>query len=301
MIRRVEVAFVLALVCASSAAAAQQVPIRYHRHPNPAHHYSRAAKPIAVPQQFAPPQEAFASAPEKETTPPPPPSACQTELAKVAVFKPLGKLVGAGECGAPDAVLLDAVILPDQTKVAVSPPATLRCTMAVAVAGWVRDDVAPASMQLGSPPRSLIEIGSYGCRGRDNVRGATLSEHGLANALDVRAFKLANGKTLVLVDPNAPKDWREAVRAGACARFATVLGPGSDAEHGEHVHIDLEERRNNYKICEWDVRVPLVVQAKGETPAAIPIDEVPLPRPRPVAASSVDDEKRPATRRLRHM
>ncbi len=50
------------------------------------------------------------------------------------------------------------------------------------------------------------------------------------------------------------KDWREGIQASACARFSTVLGPGSDGAHEEHIHLDLAERRNNYKICEWDVR-----------------------------------------------
>ena len=36
----------------------------------------------------------------------------------------------------------------------------------------------------------------------------------------------------------------------------TVLGPGSDGYHEEHIHLDLAERRNNYKVCQWDVRVP---------------------------------------------
>ncbi|HTV35770.1 MAG TPA: extensin family protein, partial [Xanthobacteraceae bacterium] len=144
-----------------------------------------------------------------------------------------------------------------------------------------RQDVAPAAAKLGAPLRGLENLGSFECRGRDRVRGATLSEHGRADALDVHSFKLANGRTLVLADPRVPADFRNAVRASACARFMTVLGPGSDSDHAEHVHIDLEPRRNDYKICEWDVREP-APQAEG-TP--IPIDEVPLPRPRPIAAN----------------
>ncbi|MFZ0371675.1 MAG: extensin family protein, partial [Xanthobacteraceae bacterium] len=127
-----------------------------------------------------------------------------------------------------------------------------------------------------------------------------------------------DGRELGLTDVNIPKDWREAVRASACARFATVLGPGSDGYHEEHVHLDLEPRRNNYKICEWDVREPppIVAQAKNPdkspdkspdapdtAPAsqlaqvegvplqgldvpAIPQNAVPLPRPRPIAAKA---------------
>jgi hypothetical protein len=222
------------------------------------------------------------AAAQQPVGPAPAASACDTELAKIAVVQPLGALSAPGGCGAADAVLLESVILPDGAKVAITPPATLRCTIAREVAHWLREDVAPAAAKLGSPLRGLENLDSYECRSRDRVAGAILSEHGRANALDVRSFKLANGKTLVLVDPQVSKNFRNAVREGACARFSTVLGPGSDSDHAEHVHVDLAERRNNYKICEWDVNGPLA-QAAG-TP--IPTGQVPLPRPRPFAANA---------------
>jgi hypothetical protein len=273
---------VAVLAGASQIAAAQQGPVRPVKHARVVHGYARTARPIAIPEQVAPPQEAFASLPENEPAAAPTPSECDAALAKIAVVRPLGELIAPGECGAPDAVELESVILPDATKVAVMPPATLRCAMATEVAQWLRADVAPAAQKLGAPLRGLENLGSFECRGRDRVRGATLSEHGRADALDVHAFKLANGKNLVLADTNVSKDFRDAVRESACAHFMTVLGPGSDPDHAEHVHVDLEPRRNDYKLCEWAVREP-AVQAEG-TP--IPIDEVPLPQPRPLAADA---------------
>ncbi len=243
--------------------------------------------------------------PRSRKPPPPrrrrrrPPASCGWQ--KLAVFQALPVLVGPGECGASDAVAMNAIVLPDASKVAVTPPATLRCPMAEEIANWVRDDVAPSMAEFGAPLRELDNLDSYGCRGRDRIRAAALSEHGRANALDVRAFKLADGQSIALTDVNVAKDWRDAIRASACARFSTVLGPGSDGYHEEHIHLDLAERHNGYKICEWDVREPPPpVQAAaatpkdedeaagspGEQPAAIPpipLDEVPLPRPRPVA------------------
>jgi hypothetical protein len=270
-----------ALIGASQTAVAQQASTGFAGRQKPAHAYAFRARPIAIPQQVAPPQEAFASLPEGKPAMPPAPTACDLRLAKLAVVEPLGELIAPGECGAPDALRLKSVILPDATKVAITPPATLRCTMAEDVAQWLREDVAPAAAKLGAPLRALENLGSYECRGRDRVRGATLSEHGRADALDVRSFRLADGQTLVLADPQVSKDFRNAVRASACARFMTVLGPGSDSDHAEHVHLDREPRRNDYKICEWDVREP-VAQVEG-TP--IPPDEVPLPRPRPITAN----------------
>ena len=285
MICRIKVALVLAaLVGASQIAMGRPVSPAHEKRARTAYSHPRAVRvrPIAIPQQIAPPQEAFASLPEKEPATPFVPSDCDVQLAKIAVVRPLGKLIGPGECGAPDAVLLESVILPDARKVVVMPPATFRCTMATQVAQWLREDVAPAAAKLGSPLLGLENLGSYECRGVDRVRGATLSEHGRANAIDVRAFKLADGTLLVLNDPEAPKDFRDAVRASACARFMTVLGPGADAAHAQHVHIDLAPRPNHYKICEWDVRGPAAATEVPPTAA----EQVPLPRPRPSATGA---------------
>jgi hypothetical protein len=260
-------------------------------------------RPVVMQEQFAPPQEAFASFPESAAAAagPAQPSACQLRLAKLAVFQALGTIVGPGDCGAPDAVLLQAIILADQVKIAVAPPATLRCPMAEQIVNWVRDDVSPSLAHFGPPLRGLDNFDSYECRGRNRVRAAQLSEHGRADALDVRDFKLADGRELGLTDINVDKDWREKIRASACARFSTVLGPGSDGYHEEHIHLDLAERHNGYKICEWDVREPpRPVEAQtekepkpssddasseDEETAPIPLDEVPLPRRRPLAAN----------------
>ena len=254
--------------------------------------------PLVLPEQFAPPQEAYASFPEPDgaAAAPSAPSACQLRLAKVAVFQALGTLIGPGDCGAPDAVQLQAVVLPDQTKVAVTPPATLRCPMAEQMANWLRDDVAPTLAESGPPLRVLDNFDSYECRGRNRVRAAALSEHGRADALDVRGFRLADGRELGLTDVNVAKDLRQKVRSSACARFSTVLGPGSDGYHEEHVHLDLAERRNGYKLCEWELREPPPpaqaesgpptdeASEQGEHEAAMAASEVPLPRPRPLAA-----------------
>src|SRR5271170_2313931 len=282
---------IAALLCAAGSAAAQTgAP---GGAPKP--HKPRPL-PVVIPQQFAPPQEEYASFSQSAAAAAAAaPSACQLRLAKIAAFQPLPLLVGPGDCGATDAVQMDTIILPDQSRVVVTPVATLRCPLAEEIAHWIRDDIAPAVKQLGAPLRVLDNFDSYECRGRNRVRAAALSEHGRADALDVRAFKLADGQAIGLTDVNVAKDWREGIRATACARFSTVLGPGSDGFHEEHIHIDFADRRNGYKVCQWDVREPPPVQAQAEDAAPpaenvpgqqeatvpIPIDEVPLPRPRP--------------------
>lgn len=168
-------------------------------------------------------------------------------------------------------------MLPDGSRVAVVPPATLRCDMAEAIVRWVREDVAAAAHELGAPLRSIDNYASYHCRGRNNIAGAQLSEHGKANALDIRSLKLANGRTVGLTDLQVARDFRETMRTSACARFSTVLGPGSDGFHENHVHVDLQERAHGrYPMCRWDVRDP--------EPSVTVVDatlRVPLPPPRP--------------------
>ncbi len=265
-------AFLAAIVPAAARDGAVQ-PVRWFR---PQYAPPRRPPPppaIAIPQQFSPPQEAFASfptpaAPADGAAPgPAEPSPCQLRLGKLATFKPLPVLVGPGECGAADVVLLESVTLPDDTKIAFTPAARLRCTMAEQMALWLREDVLPAAAPLGAPMRALEDYDSYECRGQNRVRGATLSEHGRANALDLHGFKLANGKSVELTDANVDKEWRERLRASACARFHTVLGPGSDSNHETHIHVDLAERHNGYKICQWDVREPVKVAEKGKPEA----------------------------------
>src|SRR6201999_194125 len=180
---------------------------------------------------------------------------------------------GPGGCGGEDLVRLEAVVLPNKRQVALKPAAILRCAMASEIAAWVRSDVAPLTTSLGSVINVLDNFDSYECRGRNRVAGAQLSEHGRANALDVRDLKLADGQSISLTDPAVSREVRENVLHSVCARFTTVLGPGSDGYHEDHIHLDLMGRHNNYKICQWNVWDPLPPVAPL-LPAARP-DEAP--------------------------
>jgi hypothetical protein len=245
---------------------------------------AQAAVPLPRPRPAQAPgaEPPAAQAPEaSEAEEPPPPSACRLRLtAELAVAPSLPPLVGPGECGVDDVVRLEAVVLRDKSRVALTPPAIVRCTFAEAIVQWVREDVAPAVRPLGAPLRSLDNYAAYDCRGRNRIVGAKLSEHGKANAIDIRSVKLANGTLMGLTDPNVGKDLRLGLRKSACARFTTVLGPGSDGYHEDHVHVDLAERTGGHRMCQWDVREP------GEEPAAA----VPLPVPRPASANHGEND-----------
>ena len=231
-------------------------------------------KPVVAKQ----PPEADKPAAEQAAPAPPVPSACRLALTDaIAIAPSIPDIHGPGGCGGEDLVRLEAVVLPDKRLVAVKPAATLRCAMASEIADWVRTDIAPLAVGLGSTINGLDNFDSYECRGFNRVPGAHLSEHGRANALDVRALSLANGQSISLTDRTVPRELRESVLHSVCARFTTVLGPGSDGYHEDHIHLDLMERHNNYKICQWHVwdALPQIAPLlPAERPAEAPPREV---------------------------
>jgi hypothetical protein len=258
----------------------------------------RAALPASVPLPKPRPGDAPVIEPEKPGTrkqtpaetdkpaepaaPAPQPSACRLALSDaIAIAPSIPDIKGPGDCGGEDLVRLEVVVLPDKRRVSVKPAAILRCTMAAAIADWIRTDIAPLATNLGSVISDLDNFDSFDCRGRNGVVGAQLSEHGRANALDVRGLKLANGQSISLTDRTVSRELRESVLHSMCARFSTVLGPGSDGYHEEHIHLDLMERRNNYKICQWNVWDPL--------PQIAPL----LPAERPEEAPSREVAEKP--------
>jgi hypothetical protein len=225
------------------------------------------------------------------------PSECANRLAGIAVFTPVPPLSGPNGCGAVDVVRLEAAIMPDRSRVAIEPQATLRCAMAETVVAWLREDLAPTVLTLGARLKSIANFDSYECRGRNRATGGKLSEHGHANAIDIKGIKLADGAVIALTDPAVPKDFRDNVRISACRRFTTVLGPGSDGFHEDHVHVDLIERSRGYRLCQWDVREPQPVAVSNpppDQPGGAPV-LVPLPQPKP----SIMATGAPAPRRNR--
>lgn len=295
---RLPVLFFLALAgvltCAASMEASANVPLP---RPRPVDAPATAA-PEGAPADRAPPPQGPAE------VKPPELSVCRKALTEdIAIAPSIPSIKGPGGCGGDDLVRLEAIVLSPTQRVALKPAAILRCTMAAAVADWIRSDVVPLAAKLGTTISELDNFDSFECRGRNRVRGAKLSEHGLANALDVRGMTFANGSTLSLTDRAAPREIREKVLASVCTRFTTVLGPGSDWYHEDHIHLDLAQRRSNYKLCQWGVYDPL-----PEVAPLMPAERPEEAPPRPAAeekaasgtpsevpeASSADDEGKPA-------
>jgi hypothetical protein len=120
----------------------------------------------------------------------------------------------------------------------------MTCGLGYAFTAWVQSDLqVPAMGEFGSPVVRVETLGTYNCR---NVNGAAtdrLSEHAFANAVDVAAFLLKDGRRVgVLAGWNGDQHearFLRSVRASACRRFNTVLSPDYDAAHRDHLHFDM--------------------------------------------------------------
>lgn len=197
---------------------------------------------------------------------------CDRRVQAIAMAELMPRLIGPDSCGGTDMLRLDAVLLPDGARIELRPAPVLRCEFAESVAAWFRDEVAPRVDKVGSPLRTVEIFDDFECRRRNRANGAKVSEHGKGNAVDLRSLVLHDGRVLALTDVSVAKGFREEVRDSACRRFTTVLGPGADAHHETHIHLDLIERNRGYRMCQWDVREPPVTEVAAQ---------VPLPPPRP--------------------
>ena len=157
---------------------------------------------------------------------------------------PLGPLGGARDIPA----------TPSFTPVAVSPPATLACPIVSELERWIAGAVQPAAMRwFGSPVAEIKQISAYSCRGMNGNSRASISEHAFGNALDIAAFTLADGRKITVKNgwrglPEEQGFLRD-VQAAACDQFSTVLAPGSNVYHYDHIHVDLMRRRDGHRAC----------------------------------------------------
>jgi hypothetical protein len=121
----------------------------------------------------------------------------------------------------------------------------LDCRAAHALVQWLREVVLPlAEIKLGSPVTTFETGPGFECRNRNRAATGKLSAHATGLALDIARIGFADKTTLVVEKPEgeAQKQFLETMRRSACGWFTTVLGPGSDAAHSDHLHLDVELR-----------------------------------------------------------
>jgi hypothetical protein len=137
----------------------------------------------------------------------------------------------------------------------------MSCNMVPVVTTWLAREVQPAAMaSFGVPVVELKTAGTYSCRRQNHARSGRWSEHAFANAIDVTGFVFADGReTRVKSGFNGSQQeqafWRD-VMFGGCQHFNTVLGPGSDRNHEDHLHLDLARHSVQRKVRICRPRMP---------------------------------------------
>lgn len=130
--------------------------------------------------------------------------------------------------------------------VAMQPAATLNCMATLRVAQWMKNEVMPAARwKLLERPTALVNASSYRC---SRIAGSrSISEHATGNALDVHGFRFADGSVMEIEKKGffefRQKAFQKKVRESACRYFGTVLGPGYNEDHADHLHLDAKQRR----------------------------------------------------------
>lgn len=139
--------------------------------------------------------------------------------------------------------------------VEVKPNATLACPIVSALDQWIAASVQPSAMRwFGQPVAEIKQISAYSCRGMNGQPGARISEHAFGNALDIAAFTLADGRQVVVREAwnGSPEEqgFLHDIQSAACEQFTTVLAPGSNRFHYDHIHVDLMRRSSGNQICQ---------------------------------------------------
>jgi hypothetical protein len=127
--------------------------------------------------------------------------------------------IKSGACGAPAPVQL--VSVGKNPQVALSPPVTMTCEMVAALHQWVTQDLQPlAKKHLASPIVGIDTMSSYSCRNAYGRKRGNLSEHGRANAVDIRSFHTAGTQEASLLADWGPTGWEIKAQIAAAAKAA---------------------------------------------------------------------------------
>jgi hypothetical protein len=168
---------------------------------------------------------------------------CLALLGKAeAGFTPLPDQYYGAHCSTLNTVKLVS-LRSDSTNLGLANLGPVTCPLAQTFAAWARFGVDRAAQQiLGSPLVRIETLGSYNCR---TVAGTDkMSAHSTANAIDVSAFVLADGRRISVksdwsAGSNQARAFLQTVHASACKRFGTTLGPEYNAAHRDHFHLEL--------------------------------------------------------------
>jgi hypothetical protein len=144
-----------------------------------------------------------------------------------------------GDCGAMAPVRL--VSIGKNPEVTFSPPPVVSCDLVVGLTKWLKDEVQPAAKKhLGSEVIRIESMSDYSCRMAYGRIGNKLSEHGKANALDIRGFITRKGdQAVVLTDwgPNQRDIAKQIAAAKAAAAKAAAAKAAAEKESAERAEV----------------------------------------------------------------
>lgn len=193
-----------------------------------------------------------------------------------AYVEPMRPISGPGACGMDYPFRVAAI---GGGSVGLTSKAVLACPALTTFDRWVMEVVQPAAELYFGTSIATVRSGSYSCRPMNNQRGARRSEHSFGNAVDVMGFRFADGREVKVASgwkgALAEQEFLREVFVGACQYFTTVLGPGSDAFHYDHIHMDLARHARGRTICKpilkFTPRLPPPGSPDhGRTPVAAP-------------------------------
>lgn len=192
---------------------------------------------------------------------------------------------GPGTCGMEKPLRVSAFA---NGGIALTSNATLGCPIVATTDKWLAEVVQPAAQNVLGAQVIEIRSGSYSCRAMNNGTGTRrTSEHAYGNAVDVFSFRLNDGRNITVKDGwrGAPEEqaFLREVFVGACAMYSTVLGPGADAFHYDHLHIDLARHSKGRQICKpiikytpnHDLPPPDPARSVALAPAPAPLQNQP--------------------------
>lgn len=178
---------------------------------------------------------------------------CSQALTAIgAAFTPLPRIDDGNGCGI-DKPISVTKILPG---VDLAPEGTMRCETALHLAEWLKTVVIPAA-ELALPDQGKLtafnQASTYICRKRNSAETGKISEHARGNAIDIGSLRFEKGDMPMAIvaqeDSSMDAAFQRSLNATACLSFSTVLSPGSDAAHQDHMHLDVLARKGGYRFC----------------------------------------------------
>ncbi|WP_320713357.1 extensin-like domain-containing protein [Enterobacter cloacae] len=169
------------------------------------------------------------------------PEACASLLSKAnqkALIRTQPVADSAGACP-----LHNVVRVRDFGPVSLNSSFLASCPLALSSALFVSQQARPLTRTwTGSELVRIEHLGSYACRNIYHRPDARRSEHATAEALDISAFRLANGERVTILHgwrSTKTQPWLQALLTASCGYYGNGLGPEYNAAHANHFHLGM--------------------------------------------------------------